>query len=167
MCSPRIARKFHIRAIHKYNLFRWSRDPALRLIAHGKEGPHVFLFLLYFSRFLSVPRLISGLSASVWSRVLMSRRRSSSLSHGRIMRFFSLSWCILNLGVAGGVLEQLVIGHGFLSGLFTPLGCAAYGNRVPFGSFYTTWVCRQRQLRVTVNRGPYGGDFHHHMIIFA
>jgi hypothetical protein len=28
------------------------------------------------------------------------------------------------------VLEQLVIGLGFLSGLFTPLGCAAYGNRV-------------------------------------
>ena len=67
-----------------------------------KRGRVFFLFLLFFSRFLSVSRLISGVSASVWSRVLMSRRRSSSSSHGGITRFFSLSWCILSLGVAGG-----------------------------------------------------------------
>ena len=63
------------------------------------------------------------------------------------------------------VLEQLAIEHGFLSGLFTPLGCAAYGNRVCRQRQLR--VCRQRQLRATVNRGPYGGDFHHHMIIFV
>ena len=92
------------------------------------------------------------------------------------MRFFSFScrnlavllFVVVHLeswGRREDVLGQLVIGHGFLSGLFTPRGCAAYGNRVCRQRQLR--VCRQRQLRVTVNRGPYDGDFHLHMIIFA
>ena len=44
------------------------------LLFMAKMGRVFFLFLHYFSRFLPVPRLISGVSASAWSRVLVSRR---------------------------------------------------------------------------------------------
>ena len=111
------------------DLFRWSRDPAVRLIAHGKEGPHVF----------PVPSLLQQVPFCAAFDFGLVGICLVSGSDEQETKFFSFSWqnhavlllVVVHLGSWSqreDVLGQLVIDHGFLSGLFTPLGCAAYGS---------------------------------------
>ena len=127
-------------------MFRWSRDLALRLIAHGKEGPHVF----------PVPSLLQQVPFCAAFDFGLVGICLVSGSDEQETKFFTFSWqnhAVLLLVVVhleswsrGGVFLsswslgtgsfQVFLHHlgvpptaiGFLSGLFTPLGCAANGN---------------------------------------